>query len=277
MSMCRTWIIWFLLACSLTTTASATTSALSPELDNYIESTMKEFNIPGLALAVINERGVMWSKGFGYRDVENQLPIDGDTLFAIGSTTKAMTAAGIGILVDQGLLEFDKPLVNYLTDFQLFDPITTSLITPRDLLGHTSGLPRHDLLWYGAPWSREELYSRLRYLEPSAGFRQKFQYQNLMYMTAGVLIERVTGESWESFTRKEILQPLGMTRTTLNLTETQIDPNYSKAYSGGRGRPAVSIPMRDISAVGPAGSVHSSVEEMAQWLRLQLQKGEWEG
>lgn len=260
-----------------TLSTAAQTRELSPGLDQYIESTMQEFNIPGLAMAVVNKDGIVWAHGFGYRDVENQLAVDNDTLFAIGSTTKAFTATGVGILVDRQQVRWHERVRTYLPEFQLFDELTSQLATPRDLLGHTTGLPRHDLAWYGSHFTREELYARLRFLEPTVTIRQKWQYQNLMYLVSGILIERVSGKTWEDFTRTELLQPLGMNRTALNLDEAVQFGNLSQAYSGARGTPAKKIPYRDIKAVAPAGSIHSSLNDMAQWLRLQLAQGQWQG
>src|SRR5262249_54882838 len=157
--------------------------------DNFVEQVMKELKVPGLAIAVVKDGKVIYAKGFGYRDVEKGLRVTPDTLFAIGSCSKAFTAAALGILVDEKKIEWDKPVRQYMPDFMLYDEYATAHLSPRDLVTHQSGLPRHDLVWYGSPVSRKELYERLRYLEPSRQLHAKFQYNNLMFMTAGLLVE----------------------------------------------------------------------------------------
>ncbi|HEV3022098.1 MAG TPA: serine hydrolase domain-containing protein, partial [Pirellulales bacterium] len=152
--------------------------------DELVIGVMKEDKVPGLAIAVVRDGQVVLSKGYGQRNVAENLPVTAQTLFAIGSVTKSFTAAGLGMLVDDGQLDWDQPVRKWLADFQLKDGIASEHMTPRDLVTHRSGLPRHDLLWYGSPLSRRELYGRLRYLEPSKEFRATFQYNNLMFMTA---------------------------------------------------------------------------------------------
>ena len=158
---------------------------------------MAEWKVTGLSVGIIRDGQVVLAKGYGYRDVEQKLPVTPRTLMAIGSNTKSFTTVLMAMLADSGKLEWEKPVRDYLPDFQLWDAYATREMTPRDLVSHVSGLPRHDLLWYGRNFTRAELYSRLRYLEPSTSFRGRLQYNNLMFMTAGVLTERLTGRSWD--------------------------------------------------------------------------------
>jgi CubicO group peptidase (beta-lactamase class C family) len=240
--------------------------------DDVVNRAMKDWRVPGVALAVVKEGKLVYAKGYGRRDVNRGLPVTPDTLFGIGSCTKAFTAAALGMLVDEKKLEWDKPLRTYLPDLMLHDEYATAHIRPRDLLTHQSGLPRHDLVWYGSPLTRQELYDRLRYLEPSAPLHAKYQYNNLMYMTAGVLVERISGLTWEAFVRRRIFDPLGMKTAVTSIAATQQAAEFSLPYA--REKDEVrEIPFRNIDAVGPSGSIHSSVREMANWMLLQLNQG----
>jgi len=147
-------------------------------LDAWITRAMTEWKIPGVAVGIVKDGKVVVSKGYGYRNVEEKLPVTEKTIMAIGSNTKSFTVVLMGKLVDQGKLDWEKPVRNYLPDFRLYDAYATAEMTPRDLVSHSSGLPRHDLLWYGRSWGRKEIYQRLQYLEPTTSFRGRFQYQN---------------------------------------------------------------------------------------------------
>ncbi|MEM7317054.1 MAG: serine hydrolase domain-containing protein, partial [Planctomycetota bacterium] len=161
--------------------------------DEWVEAVMDEWKTPGLAIAIIDDGHVVLSKGYGYRNLEEQIPVTSDTLFPIGSNTKSFTALLLGMLVDDGKLTWDTPIKEILTDFQLHDPIATAQMTTRDLLCHRSGLPRHDFCWISGGRTRNEIYQAQRYLKPTEPFRSKFQYSNLMFTTAGILTERITG------------------------------------------------------------------------------------
>jgi CubicO group peptidase (beta-lactamase class C family) len=244
--------------------------------DSFVEQVMKDWKVPGLALAVVKDGQIVYAKGYGYRDVKNGLKVTPDTLFAIGSCSKAFTAAAIGILVDEGKLEWDKPVRTYLPDFTLWDEYASAHLTVRDLITHQSGLPRHDLLWYGSPLSRQELFERLRYLEPSKPLHGKYQYNNLMFMTAGVLIGKVSGGTWEEFVQRRLLDPLGMKSTRLSVRDLPQAADASLPYNETNDE-IKAIPYRNIDAIGPAGSINSSVNEMSHWLVAQLDKGKYDG
>ena len=240
--------------------------------DEFVSRIMEEWKVPGLAIAVIKDDSVVISEGFGLRDVENDLAVTSETLFAIGSCTKAITAVSMGILVDEGKLDLDKPVREYLPDFRMYDPYVTEHMTPRDLVTHRSGLPRHDLVWYGSDLTRKELFDRLRYLEPSEGFRSVFQYQNLMYMSAGYLAGQIWGGTWEEFVQERILTPLGMENSNFSVTVSQKSSDFALPYAEGDGG-TNEIPFRNIDAIGPAGSINSSVTDMIRWILLNLNKG----
>lgn len=247
------------------------------EFEKYVERLMKEFHVPGLAVGVVSKSGPLYMKGFGVRGVESNLPVTPDTQFAIGSTTKAFTATSVGILVDQKMIEWDKAIKShYLPDFEMLDPVATNIVTSRDLLTHRTGLPRHDLVWYGSPFNRQDIYERIKYLTPTASIREKVQYQNIMFMVAGYLVGKRANTSWEVFTAKNILEKLQMTNSNFSVQEMQKSADFSMPHAMGEGK-IVQIPFRSLDSVGPAGSMNSSIIDMGKWLRLQLNGGELDG
>lgn len=271
--------------------------------EEWMAAELEAWKVPGAAVAVVRDGEVVLAEGYGLRHREAGEPVDADTLFAIGSATKAFTATVLATLVDDGEVGLDEPVRTYLPDFQLQDEWATDHITVGDLLSHTSGLPRHDLVWYGSDASREELYHRLRHLQPSEDLRAAFQYQNLMYMTAGHLAATVAGTSWEELVRRRLFAPLGMERSNLDAAAMETADNAAHGYEkkdaeedseedggspgeasesadGEGGEPEETVepmPLRDIDAVGPAGSINSSARDMARWLLLNLGSGEVDG
>jgi CubicO group peptidase (beta-lactamase class C family) len=244
--------------------------------DQYIQKSMQNWKINGASVAVVYDNQVVFTKGYGLRDSQKNLPVDAQTLFAIGSASKAFTTLSMGILVDRGLLEWDRPVRDYLPSFKLFDDFATQRMTPRDLVCHRSGLPRHDLMWYGTSLNRQELFDRLGFLEPNKDFRTTFQYQNLMFMAAGYLIEKISGLTWEEFVKKEVFAPLGMNRSNISVEDTKKDDNISQPYKLIKKQP-VQVPFRNLDAIGPAGSINSTAEDMAKWVMLHLNDGVYGG
>lgn len=242
--------------------------------DQFVNDRLKEWKVPGVAISIVKDGKVIYARGFGYRDVKNQKEVTPNTLFAIGSCTKAFTATALGIVVSEGKLDWDKPVIGYLPDFRMYDPYVTMNMTPRDLVTHRSGLPRHDAVWYGSSFSRREMYERLRYLEPSHGFRALYQYQNLMFMTAGYLLEKITGQSWEQFIQQRFLDPLEMKTSNLSVTASQKAADFALPYNEEKDV-VKEVPFRNIDAIGPAGAINSSVTEMANWVLANLQKGKF--
>src|ERR1051325_4613052 len=282
-SLSRRSLSWFfavLMFVSSLHSARSATNSVDPGkaltgFDEFTEEALKDWNVPGLAVAVVLKDHIVYAKGFGFRDREKKLPVTTNTLFAIGSTTKAMTTFLIGILVDEGKVDWDKPVRRYLPEFRLYDPQASEAITPRDLVTHRSGLPRHDMVWYNnTNLTRRELVQRLAYLEPSEGFRAKFQYNNLMYATAGYLVEQITGKSWEQNVRQRIFEPLGMQRSNFSVHDSQSDSDFALPYEEKREK-VKRMAFRNIDVMGPAGSVNSSITEMSQWLMLNLNKGKF--
>ena len=255
--------------------APVTQALPSSELDGFdtfVADVMRDWKVPGLAVGVIRDGHVMLAKGYGFRDVDKKLPVTSETLMAIGSNSKSFTVTLMGMLVDERKLEFDKAVRTYLPDFELQDDVATRLMTPIDLVTHRSGLPRHDALWAAGGFTRKELYDRLRFLEPTATFRQRYQYNNLMFMTAGILVERVAGQPWEALIRDRIFTPLGMTRSNTSVRDMPSAPDFSLPYVE-RGGKVVAVPFRNIDAVGPAGSINSNIDEMLRYVQMHIDQG----
>lgn len=238
----------------------------------FAEVVRAEWGVPGMAVGVVKDGEVIYKQGFGCRDVEKQLLVTPRTLFAIGSSTKAFTAMAVGMLADDAKLDLDTPLIEYMPDFRLYDDYTTLHTTPRDILCHRTGIPSYDSLWILSSGSRDEFYRRLRYLRPNAGFREVFQYNNLMYMVAGVLVGRLDGGSWETFIAERIFKPLGMECSNFSIIDSQKTNDFAQPYMTFSGEP-VKVPFRNIDATGPGGSINSNVEDMTQWILLHLNKG----
>ena len=257
------------------TPADAGRAALG-DLGAEIAGALEAMDVPGLGVAVVYDNAVIYAEGIGMRDVDAGLAMTPDTLFAIGSTTKAMTTTILGMLVDEERLDYDASVRTYIPEFELKDAAITDRMTVRDLVTHRSGLPRHDTLWFLGGFSREELLGRLAYLDFSAPHRQRWQYNNLMYLTAGIVMERVTGSSWEQNLGERLLGPLGMHRTNLSVVDSQRDRDHAKPYVELDGT-VVEVPFRNLDVIGPAGSVNSSVNEMTRWLLFNLRGGEIEG
>jgi CubicO group peptidase (beta-lactamase class C family) len=244
------------------------------KLEKFVEEQLQVWEVPGCAVSAVKDGEIVLNKGFGLRDVKADEPVTADTLFPIGSTTKAFTSSSVGALVDDGLVEWETPVREYIPNFRLHDPVATERVTPRDLLAHVTGLPRHEFVWIGHPkLSRAELVSRLRYLPPSKDIRQTWQYCNLTYMTAGYLVEVVSGMTWEEYARTRLLKPLGMERTNFSIDDSEGSGDYAKPYEKRKGE-VVEIPFRRIDHVGPAGSMNSSSGDFASWIRMNLARSE---
>ncbi len=240
--------------------------------DAFAAQALRDWKCDGFAIAVVQDGKVILSKGYGLRDVKKNLPVTQKTLFAIGSATKSFTVTALGVLVDQGKLDWDKPVRDYLPDFRMWDQFATERMTTRDLVTHRSGLPRHDLMWYNSPFSREQLFERLRYLEPNKDFRTAFQYQNLMFMTAGYLAGHIAGTSWEQLVHNVIFEPLGMTGSNFSVLDSQKSADFSLPYKVANDI-VVDVPFRNIDSIGPAGSVNSNLEDMTKYVMMHLAKG----
>jgi CubicO group peptidase (beta-lactamase class C family) len=238
----------------------------------FAETIRAEWGVPGMAVGVVKDGEVIYMKGFGYRDVEKKLPVTSKTVFAIGSSTKAFTATAVGMLVDDGKLDLDTPVIEYLPDFRLYDDYATLHTTPRDLLCHRTGMPGYDPVWMLSIGSRDEYFHRLRYLKPNSAFRDIFQYNNLMYMVAGILVGRLSGGSWEEFVAERIFEPLGMEHSNFSVTESLKAADFAQPYITFTGK-AEKVPFRNLDTTGPAGSVNSCIEDLMEWVMLHINNG----
>ena len=206
------------------------------DFDDFVNQAIKDWKVPGAAVAVVQGDKVILLKGYGYRDLEKQLPVTPNTLFAIGSITKSFTVSTMGMEMDEGKVDWDKPVRDYLPAFKMYDPVLTEQMMIRDLITHRSGLPRHDMVWYSSDFSREDIIRRLQFLEPNKPLRSTFQYNNLMFMTAGYIAGLLNGKSWEDTVRERIFTPLGMNGTNFSLKDTQNSPDFAHAISQGQRR-----------------------------------------
>ena len=242
------------------------------DFDAYAARIMQDWKVPGLAVAVVQDGQVVLLKGYGYRDVEKKLPVTTRTLFGIGSISKSFTVTSMGMLADEGKLDWDKPVRNYLPKFKLYDPVSSERVTPRDLVTHRTGLPRHDAVWYSSDFSRADLVRRLQYLEPSRQLRYTYQYNNLMFMTAGYMVGQIAGTTWEDFVRRRILTPLGMQNTNFSIVDSQKSADFAQPYQNAKDVVKL-MPFHNVDALGPAGSINSCAEDMAQYLMFHMSKG----
>lgn len=239
-------------------------------IEGFVAEQLATWEVPGCAVAAIHDGEVVVDAGFGTRELGRALPVSSRTLFPIGSITKSFTAAGVAALVDDGVLEWERPIRAYLPGFAMHDPVATERLTVLDLLSHRSGLPRHEFAWLAHPdRSRADIAGRLRFLQPSKDIRQAFQYCNLGYMTVGHLVEELTGSSWEDLTASRLLKPLGMERTNFSVSDVRRSDDFAKPHEL-RGGTVVEIPFREFDRVGPAGSINSCADDMLAWLRVNL-------
>lgn len=244
------------------------------DFETYTADVLQKSQVPGVAVAIIKDGKVVLARGFGFRDVEAHLPVTENTIFAIGSTTKAMTATAAGILAREGKLNLRQPISEYLPDFKLKDAVATSQASLIDLMSHRTGLGRHDLVWYGFDdFPRSYFWDRLRYLEPSAGFREVWQYNNLMFMAAGYVVEKISGKTWEDFIHERVFVPLGMNSANFTVEETESSPDFARPYAMRLGRLA-RVKMRSVIGMAPAGAVNANVLDMAKWIQFNLGDGE---
>ncbi|MDQ3711488.1 MAG: serine hydrolase [Acidobacteriota bacterium] len=246
------------------------------EIDAYAEKTRQDWNVPGIAVAIVKDDKVVFAKGYGVRELAKSEKVDENTLFAIASNSKAFTTASLAILIDEKKLSWDDKVVKYLPEFQLYNPYVTSELTIRDLVSHRSGLDTFsgDLLWYETTYNADEILRRVRFLKPKSSFRSQFGYQNLMFIAAGKVVERVSGKTWSQFVGERILTPLGMSRTTTSVKN--LKDNYSMPHNESGGKLRV-LHSGNVDGASAAAGLNSSVADVAKWLRLQLGRGKFEG
>ena len=232
--------------------------------------------MPGLAIAVVKDGEVILQKGYGLREAGLPDKVDAETLFAIGSTSKAFTSAAIGTLVDAGKLEWDTPVTKVWPEFKLADPWVTKEIRVSDLMANHSGLSAlSEMLWYGTGFDRAQIMERLPFVPIDEGFRYQFQYRNVMFLAAGELIPRVDGRSWDDYLRDVLFRPLGMKRTFPTEAGIGKMDNVAQPHVIDYHGAAWPVPYRDMHNIGPAGSIISNVADLANWMRMHLAQGKF--
>jgi len=244
-------------------------------IEEKTEARRKELGIPGMSLAIVKDGQIIFMKGFGYKDFEKKIPVTADTQFAIGSSSKAFTALSVLMSQDEGKLSLDDSPKKYLPYFKINDVEIDKNITVRDLMSHSSGLNRTDLGWITGKLTREEIIRVAGEAKPMAKLREKFFYQNVMFVAAGEIVARVQKQPWEKFVPERIFKPLGMNNSTMSLKQMQKAKDYSFGYDYNFDtKETRNLPLRDIDEVAPAGSINSSAKDMTQWLKFVLNRGE---
>jgi len=249
---------------------------LPENLNTYVARVMETFEVPGISLAIVKDGQVLLAKGYGLKETGKKEPVNGETLFGIASNTKAFTATALAILVEEGRLDWDGPVIDYLPEFRLSDPYVTEELTIKDLLVHRSGLGlgAGDLLWWpSSTYDRKEIVHRLRYIPLKTSFRNAYAYDNVLYTVAGEVIERVSGLTWEEFLKQRILEPVGMTTSDVRHSAGSAGlPNIAAPHAIVEGK---LVPVKPFTSdnVNPAGGIHSNAQDMARWMIVQLDSG----
>jgi CubicO group peptidase (beta-lactamase class C family) len=247
-------------------------------LDSELSKVLETWNAAGFAVAVVEKDKIIYTKGFGYRDYENKIPVTTNTLFAIGSSSKAFTSGLLGILREEGKLSFDDSPIKHIPELRFYNNEMNNLITIKDIMTHRTGLPRHDLSWYFfTTQSRDSLMQRIQYQEPFAKVREKWYYNNFMFLTQGVIAERITGKSWEENMQEKFFGPLGMNTSNTVIDGMKKGKDVSFGYQVKNDSIIKRMDYYDIAAMGPAGSINSSVNEMSNWLISWINGGKFKG
>lgn len=245
------------------------------DFDDLVAASMAEWQLPGLALAVIKDQETLLMKGYGVRDIDSRLPVTVNTQFLLCSITKSFTAAGLGLLVDEGKLDWARPVREYLPEFRLFDSVATERVTVRDLLCHHSGVPRHDWIHSPGDLSTAQILAALRHLEPSHDLRDTYQYQNLAYLVAGHIAERMTGMRWESFMTERLLQPLCLQNFSLSIEALADAQDHAHPHIEEENQ-ILRASLTPIRAL-PAGGLNAAVSDLAKWMRFLMNEGAVDG
>jgi len=268
--------LFVLLALPAGLVAQGKPAAPPPGFDAYVAAVMKQFEVPGMGIAIVKDGQVVLARGYGVKRLGSPDPVDANTRFGIASNTKAFTALAIGMLVEEGKLEWDAPVVNYLPQFMMWDPWVTRQITVRDLLVHRSGLGlgAGDLLWWPpSTYTPPEIMRRLRFIEPATSFRSAYAYDNVLYLVAGQLIQAVSGQTWSDFVTTRIVRPVGMLEaTTTHAAAADSQGNVAATHARVNGKVQVVKPFSDPNT-DPAGGINAGAVDMARWMIAQMDSG----
>jgi CubicO group peptidase (beta-lactamase class C family) len=247
--------------------------------DSYMEQVLKDWNTPGIGVGIVVNDKLVFAKGYGYRDYEEKLPFTPTTLCQIASNSKLFTAVAAGMLVEEGKLTWDKPVRESVPTIQFYNDQLNNNVTLRDMLSHRTGVTRHDSIWFKSPFTRKELFEKLKYLEPQEPMRQTFLYNNLMYAATGNIIELKSGKTWEQFVRQRILTPLDMKTTTYSISDMTKNPDHGVPYKEKRDSfELYKIPYyEDTEGIAPAGAIISNIDEISHWLIALMNEGKYNG
>ncbi len=272
-----TWILaiaWILLWTSVISAADSSDHAI----EDILHKTCEFWHAPGIAAAIVRDDKILYLDGFGVRELGSDRQVTADTLFAIGSCTKAFTATALAILVQEGKANWDDPVRKHLPWFRLDDPLADRDVRICDLLCHRIGLASHDLLWYGAPWSIEKSVSRMAFLERSTSFRSTYEYNNLAYLAAGLAIGEIAKQPWHLFVQERLFDPLGMKNTVFTSGDAQRAPDHASPHGHDAAGKVKVIPWySDDKQIRASGSIKASARDLSQWLRFQLAHGQLDG
>jgi CubicO group peptidase (beta-lactamase class C family) len=247
-------------------------------VDAILADTLRFWKVPGMAVAIVRDDKVIYLNGVGVRQKGKPEPVTPDTVFPIGSVTKAFTATAIGLLIDDGKASWDDPVRKHVPFFRLADPLADRDVTLRDLLSHRTGIARHDNLWYRAPWSIEETVRRMGQLQPSAPFRSTYLYNNIAYIASGLAVSSASGSPWQEFVRRRLCEPLNMRQVVFTRSEILQTPDHAMPHHA-EGSDVVS-PIDfydDDKQIRASGSIKTCARDLANWARLQLSDGVFEG
>ncbi|UPK70790.1 serine hydrolase [Chitinophaga filiformis] len=246
-------------------------------IDKIVEKVLQDWHAAGVAIAVVEKDKIIYSKGYGYRDYEKKLPVTPNTVFAIGSCTKAFTSGLLGILRQEGKLDFETPVRQYLPELVFNNDDLNAHVTLRDMMSHRTGLSRYDISWYLlAPSTRDSLLQRIRYMVPNEPLRYKWQYNNFMFMAQGVVAEKLTGKSWEENIKTRFFDSLGMYHSSTSLEGFKVE-DASLGYDVEKDSVIKKVPYKNITVIGPAGSINSCVNDMAKWVMAWINGGKLNG
>jgi len=268
------------MACGMTARAQEADVAKKLQgFDAYMEQTLKDWNTPGVGVGIVVGDKLVFAKGYGYRDYEKKLPFTAKTMQPIASNSKLFTAVAAGMLVNEGKLTWDKPIRDSVPLIEFYNDDLNSNVTLRDMLSHRTGVTRHDFIWFKSPFTRKELFDRLKYLEPQQPMRTTFLYNNLMFAAVGQIVEIESGKRWEDFVRERIFTPLGMNTTCYTIADMLKQPDYGVPFREKRDSfELYKIPYyEDTEGVAPAGAVISNIDELSHWLIALMNDGKYSG
>lgn len=246
-------------------------------VDAELQKVLDTWKVAGFAVAVVEKNKIIYSKGFGYRDYEKKLPVTPNTLFAIGSCSKSFTSSLLGLLRQDGKLDFNDSPSKYISDLKFYNSEMNDNIIIKDLMSHRTGLPRHDYSWYLFPtFNRDSLVQRIVYQEPFTGVRKQWYYNNFGFLLQGVIAEHLTNKSWEDNVKEKLFKPLNMTKSNVSITELEKAEEPSLGYEVKKEKIS-KMDYYHIAAMAPAGSINSSVNEMSNWVMTWINGGKFNG